>query len=108
MLGIILLILIASYFYRLAEKNRRNKWLFGLLGVATYYVGTILFGFAYGIIYLIQNPDATEDSFNELSVGLLSIPFGLLAAYLLHFFLKRSWKNNPKKEKSSIEEIGSN
>lgn len=60
MLGILLLFFIGKYFYKLAEKFKKSQWGYTILGVVTYYGGTIIFGLAFGIISEVISPGYIE------------------------------------------------
>jgi len=66
-------------FYRLAQNNNKVKWLFGLLGVITFFIGVNI-----GIV--------TENFLGDFILsGLIRLPFGLLASFGLYKFLKTKW-----------------
>jgi membrane protein implicated in regulation of membrane protease activity len=92
MLGLLLIYFIGKYFYDLAENNNRNKWLFAILGVAVYYLGTFIFGIALGLIAVITNNPSLLDM-NNLVLSLIAIPSGLLFVWIFYAILKRVWKN---------------
>ena len=105
MLGLLLIYWIGKYFYRLAEKYKKSKWGFAVIGVVTYYGGIMAFGFISGIILAFVAPE-TLDNMNELLYGLMLLPFGLLSCYLLYKFLEKKWEKEYVAPFDSIEEIG--
>ncbi|MFY0604788.1 MAG: hypothetical protein JXQ93_12690 [Flavobacteriaceae bacterium] len=108
MIGILLIFFIGKYFYKLAEQYEKNKWGYGILGVVSYYAGTMLYGLFYGIIYFSMYPDANEDSIDDLSFRLIAVVVGIVACVGLYFLLERNWKKNKKIDpKDSIDSIGS-
>ncbi|WP_159948246.1 hypothetical protein [Polaribacter septentrionalilitoris] len=105
MLGILLLFFIGKYFYKLAEKFKKSQWGYAILGVVTYYGGTIIFGLAFGIISEVISPGYIE-TVNETMLGIAGLPFGVLATYILYKYLAKTWKNNLEQAKVSIDDIG--
>tara|TARA_R110002012_G_scaffold64227_1_gene168800 strand:- start:1669 stop:2001 length:333 start_codon:yes stop_codon:yes gene_type:complete len=105
MLGLIFLYFIGKYFYKLAETYNEKKWLFAVLGVATYYLGTFLGGIILALLdeffYLGINWDSRATNF-------IFLPFGLATAYLFYYLLNRNWSKRQEKEVLSIEDIGKN
>lgn len=91
MLGIIFLYFIGKYFYTLAEKFDKNKWLYAILGVIVYYVGTFIGGVVLGILDGLL--DIGFDWDNSLVLGLIALPFGIATAYLFHYILKSNGKS---------------
>ncbi|NUO00713.1 MAG: hypothetical protein HUU01_08855 [Saprospiraceae bacterium] len=99
MLGIILLYFIGRGFYRLAETYGKNKWGLALAGIASYYVGTFIGGIAIVFFYewvLVISIDTLSD----LGMGLLALPFGLLACWGFYTLLEKRWAADRFKEKS--------
>lgn len=106
-LGILVIILIAQKFFILAGEYKRNKWVFAIIGVATYYAGTFIAAFIYGAVYFIMYPDASDESVDNLISRLILIGFGLLSCVLLYNILKRNWKKTKETtKKDHIQEIG--
>ena len=104
MLGIVLIYFIGRYFYRLAEEYNKNKWMFAIIGVLSYYVGTFVGGIILGVLDGIFNIGMDWD--NSLILGLLALPFGVTMVYLFHFLLKRHWEKTTIKPVDEIETIG--
>lgn len=91
MLGILLLYWIGKYFYKLAEEHNRSKWGFAVLGIITYYVGTFLFGIILGIVSELVSPGFVE-TINDILLGIIVLPFGILGCYIFYKLLENSWK----------------
>ncbi len=85
-LGYVLLFYIGFYFYRLAENHKKNKWLFGILGIATYFIGI----FAYPL-YLRLTLHVDIDDFDFVTISLKSIIIGLLCVFILFQLLSFIW-----------------
>ena len=91
MLGLLLIYFIGKYFYQLAELHHKSKWGFAILGVVTYYAGTIVFGFGLGIFAVITNNNSILEMDN-LVLGIIALPFGLLATWALYGALNKNWQ----------------
>jgi MFS family permease len=104
MIGFILIYFIGKYFYELAIKYNEKKWLFAILGVVTYYVGSAIGGLVVGILDDLFNFGLDFD--NRLILSLIALPFGAAACYLFYYLLEKSWSKRAKKEEVSIEDIG--
>ncbi|MBL4605948.1 MAG: hypothetical protein JKY02_09900 [Flavobacteriaceae bacterium] len=108
MLGVLLLFFIGKYYFKLAEKYKKSKWGYTVLGVVTYYGGTFIYGIIYGIIYFSMYPDAHESEVNNWTLMLTAIVAGLVSAFILYFLLERNWKKYEvvKDKTINIDEIG--
>ncbi len=105
MLGILFIYFIGKYFYELAKTYEKNKWLFAILGILSYYVGGILIG--AGIVIFASLIEITFfETMDETALGIMIIPFGLISCYLFYYILKRNWSKNFKVELEEIENIG--
>lgn len=96
MLGILLLIVIGRHFYRLAEKYDKNKWLFGFIGITSYYVGTFAVGILLGLADEIFSLNINFD--NNYGLGIVAMPFGIGLAYVLHHILKYNFKEQHQRK----------
>ena len=106
MLGLILIYFIGKQFYKLAEEYDKKPWNFAILSIVVYYGTTIFLGFVVGIMYAIMDKVPDIDSSSEFMLGLILLPFGLLAVYLLHRFLEKKWEKERAQEEVVIEDIG--
>lgn len=104
MLGLLFLYFIGKYFYRLAEEFNKNKWFFAILGIIVYYVGTFIGGALLGILDGLIGFGFDWD--NNLALGLIALPFGIAAAYLLHFLLRKQWEKSFVVIEDEIKDIG--
>ena len=105
MLGLLLLYWIGKYFYKLAEKFEKSKWVFTILGIAIYYVGTFIFAAIFIIVGELYSPGFVDD-FNETLLSFISLPFGLLSCFILYKYLKKKWEKSIPKIDDAIAEIG--
>jgi hypothetical protein len=93
MLGLLLVYFIGKYYYQLAFHHNRNAWGYAILGVIVYYGTTFLSGFLFAFTYLEMGNESI-DSGTELLLSILSIPVGILGAYILYKALEKSWKSS--------------
>ena len=101
MLGYIFLFYIGFYFYRLAENHKKNKWLFGIVGIATYIFGNAIFAL-HTIFFLEQN----INNFNILFFSFKSFVIGLLFAFTLFYLLHFVWSRKKVIIEEEIDKIG--
>ncbi len=104
MLGLIFLYFIGKYFFKLAEEFNQNKWLFAILGIIVYYLGTFAGGILLGILDALIGIGFNWD--NNLALGLIALPFGIGAAYLFYFLLKKQWEKTIVIVEDNIQDIG--
>jgi len=90
MLGLLLIYFIGKQFYELSLRYHKSKWLYTVLGIVIYYVGTIMFAFGLGI-YAEYTGNYDIFELSDIVIGLMGIPFGLAACAGFYFLLKRSW-----------------
>jgi uncharacterized membrane protein YeiB len=90
MIGLVLLFFAAKAFYDLAARNDRNKWLYAILGVVSYYAGTFIGGIAIALVYEI-GMDGSIDDINDTLLGILGIPFGVLLCFGFYKYLQSTW-----------------
>jgi len=105
MLGIILIYVLGKYFYKLADKYNKGKWLYAILGIISYYFGaTIIGGIVLVLLDLLFELDLNWD--NNSGLSLLIMPFGIVTSYLLYYLLKRQWSKSAIVTKDEIQDIG--
>lgn len=101
MLGIVLIFIIGGWYVKLAEQFNKNKWLFGILGIVTYYGSGFLIGIALAIAVDVFALDILTD-IPPLVLRLYPLPIGLLSCYLLHRYLKHQWSKTDKRNDEKI------
>lgn len=106
MLGLLLIFFIGKYFYKLSEEFNQNKWLYAILGVVSYYAGTMIVGFIMGILDGLLSLGIDWD--NNFGFVLLAIPFGVLASYIFYVLLKKNWQKTVVSSEDEIKNIGEN
>jgi hypothetical protein len=99
MLGLLLLYFLGKKFYELAHEYNRSRWGFAILGVASYYAGVFIAGVGF---VLLGAYIGAFSNLPDIVISLLSIPFGLLAAWLLYRMLERSWINAQESTDSDV------
>ena len=93
MIGIVFIYFVGKKFYTLAEEKHKKKWLYAILGVLSYYFGLAIGGVLVGISIEFFYPN-TIDTYNELALSALCIPFGLLACFGLYWIFKNAWQGD--------------
>ena len=94
MLGILFIYFIGKYFYELADKYNKKKWLHAILGIAIYYLGSMIGGGLLGILYAILYNDAYMKESTEILLTVLSVPIGLAFCWFAYFIFKRKWEDD--------------
>lgn len=93
MLGLVLIYFVGKTFYELAQNHEKNRWLFAILGVLSYYAGSFLV--ALGIVlYRELMPGGFLSAVPDLAIDFIAMPFGLLSTWLFYYLLNRSWSKN--------------
>ena len=87
---ILLFYYIWKKFADLAFKYNHKKWIFGALGIAVYYAGTLFGGLILGLLTLIL--EFTIDWDNDLLMSIIALPFGLATCYGTYYFLEKKWE----------------
>ena len=90
MIGLLLIYYIGKQFYELAGENNKSKWGFAILGIVSYYAGTFIAGIVMALIYEIGMSKSIDD-INDVVLGLIALPFGVLACWGLYKVLKSQW-----------------
>ena len=106
MLGIILIYFIGKKFYELAKQFNQNNWLYAILGIASYYFGSIVIGGVIIGLIIELFMSTSIDGYSDLGVGIMVLPFGLATTYLFHFLLKKKWEKTVMIVKDEIQDIG--
>ena len=91
MLGLFLIYYLGKSFYTLAQKHEKKPWGYAVLGVVSYYAGSIIGGVLLAIPIELFAEGGIEE-FNNFLLGLLGVPFGLLGAYLTYKLLEKRFK----------------
>lgn len=95
MLGILLIYFIGKAFYDLAQEHNKNKWVFAILGVVSYYGGTIIAGVSFALLAELGVTDFFIE-LPEFGLSLLAIPFGILTCWAFYKILSSNWSNQSR------------
>lgn len=94
MIGLLLLYFIGKGYFQLAKDyQKKPTFLYSILGIAFYYLGTIVFGFVLGILAEIFLWEFIYEM-NTTLLSLIALPFGLLTTWGAYRLLLNNWKNN--------------
>lgn len=105
MLGLFLIYFIWKHYSELAVTYGKSKW-YGLLGIATYYIGTFIGGIAIAVVALLSSDSNSIDGMDDFLLGLMALPFGLLSVWGLYKILKKRWSNtaeHPNNDSNSLD-----
>jgi hypothetical protein len=94
MLSILFIYFIGKAFYSLAEKHAKNKWLFAVLGVVSYYGGAVIVGIILILTYVAFSGDMDSlenGDFEKPYMNFILIPIGLLSCWIFYRILKSFW-----------------
>lgn len=99
----IFLFYVGFYFYRLAENHKKNKWVFAILGLITFFFGNFLY-----VLYfrLFNGEDVDELTFPK--VGEKSFLLGFIFAFILFQILSTVWNSKKRKRNNEVDKIGEN
>jgi hypothetical protein len=96
MLGLVLIYTIGKWFSTLAFDYNKSRWGYAILGVVTYYGGTMIFGFLLGILIVATGNESMLEWPNFV-LNLIALPFGLLAAWILRTSLQKHWEKQAER-----------
>ena len=105
MLGLALIYFIGKYYYNLAALHEKSKWLYAIIGVASYYGGAFIFGIILGLVMEVGFDSSVAD-LNNATLGFIALPFGVGTTALVYHLLKKNWQKNKKADLEMIEQIG--
>jgi len=88
--GLFILYYIGKTFYELARLHQRSAWGFAIVGIASYYFGTIL-GALLIAVYVELVTEKSIDDIPDIALNLMSIPFGLALCWGTYRLLKKMW-----------------
>lgn len=90
MIGLFLIYWIGKSFYELAHEYDKSRWGFAILGVISYYAGTLLAGVVFAILSDL-GIIGSLDGVNNIFLSVLALPFGLLVCWVVYRILKNQW-----------------
>ena len=100
MLALILIYFTGKSYVNLAKEYGKNKWLYGFLGVFSYYGGILIFGVAIGVLMELGYLEFLRDV-NETLLEIICIPFGVLICWGFYVYLKTKWWNTSANNRSN-------
>jgi hypothetical protein len=80
---------------------KKNKWVFALLGVGSYYLGTFIGGIILGVLSELDIIGPV-DSMPSVVIGLLALPSGALTCWGFYKILEKSWSKAIMVEQSEV------
>lgn len=104
MLSIVFLYFIWKYFSELATTYGKKKWVYGIVGIVSYYAITFIFGVLL-YLYFLYDPSFFPD-LDETTIGLISIPVGILGVVALYHLFKRYLENRVEFSDESLLDSG--
>lgn len=99
MIGLLIIGLMASLFYKLADAHGRNKWLFAILSILVFYATQFISGFIWAIL---DPPVAGSTNFTMLIVCLA---ISAISVAIFYQILKSNWTKNPITAKSGSPDL---
>lgn len=109
MIEIIIMIIVGKQFYQLAKKyNQQLAWVYGILGVISYYGGAFIAGIIIGLYSEITG-DYFLDGMNDLMLLVIFLPIGVLSCWGAYQLFKNKWHKDyleEERRKPRISDIG--
>ena len=102
MIGLVLLYFVGKAFYDLAGLNKKNEWLYAILGVGSYYTGLIIGGVLIAIGYELFI--GSIDEVNDTLLSIFALPIGVVTCWGFYRILKRRWEEK-ETASGSAEEV---
>lgn len=109
MIEIVIIILVGKQFFQLAKKyNQKLAWIYGVLGVLSYYGGAFIAGIILGIYIEFTGEDPFA-GVSDLTLGLIFIPIGALSCWGTYQLFNKKWRKEyveQERKKPKISDIG--
>ncbi len=108
MLGLVLIFFIGKAYFDLAKNhNKEYAWLYAVLAIALYY--GFLFISLFVIVGILEySSPMTLYNMNEYLLGIMGVPFGLLAVWAGHLILKKRFSETNEFENDALLDEGFN
>lgn len=100
-LGYIFVFYIGFYFYRLAENHQKYKWLFAIVGIATYFTGSVIYPLYLRFFSINEIPIAEVSK-----ITIQSFFIGIICVFVLFHILDFIWTRKEKTNQKEIDKIG--
>jgi len=103
MIGLFLIYFIGKMFYELAHEHDKSRWGFAILGVVSYYAGSIMLSsFIIGVLIVMGYLTFLEDV-NSFVFTLIALPFGILTSVITYKTLKAYWERRPTRNNEALD-----
>lgn len=86
-------------FYDLANDFEKNKWLFAIIGVISFYIFTFFVGVSSAIVFS-TNGDFSESTITML--GYFATIISLIFSLILYVILKKRWETDRRTKKTGL------
>ena len=105
MISLVFIYFIGKAFYDLAEGHSKSKWLFGILGVVSYYAGSFISQVLVYIFYIYQGSTdgKLESDVSSSAWRFIGIPVGLFFCWMFYRILKSIWSRDS--ESTTSDEV---
>lgn len=101
-LEIAAMIFVGRSFYQLAENHRKNRWLFTILGIVSFYFGIFVGGIVLALVYELYLHESIEGE-NPILLTLMALPLGIFSCWGLYKILSNQWlKKSSEKQDSDV------
>jgi hypothetical protein len=103
MIGLFLIYFIGKMFYELAHEHGKSKWTFAILGVISYYAGSLMLGsFIIGVLMGMGYLTFLEDA-SSMVLSLTTIPLGILISFITYKMFEGYWESRPSRNGEALD-----
>lgn len=92
MISLIILYYVGKAFSDLANKYERSNWLYAILGIGSYFIVQLVFGFALAVVWYSTNDTEWDPG---AGLDLIGIVIGALSCWGFYTWLDYYWSKNP-------------
>jgi len=100
-LGYVFLCYVGFYFFRLAENHNKNKWVFSLVGLATFFIGYFMYVLYFRVFILEEFSE-----FSLVEIGYKAFLTGIFITFLLFRLLSFVWDRKKLQNNNEVDKIG--
>lgn len=97
MLGIVFIYYIGKSFHTLTEEHNKNPWLWAILGVLSYYAGSIILGVLVLFALIFLGLDIDLENIDKVVDIIVSLIAGLSSCGAFYFILKHQWSKKVRR-----------
>lgn len=101
MLELLFIYFVGKRFYELADSYDKNKWLFVIISVVSYYGGIFLWMIA--LVITIEFSGGTIEDWSELALSLIALGLAILTVVGFYKLLKNKWEQD-KSDQAVLDE----